>query len=301
MDTKEGAPTDGTKGVVPFRFDCHRCGHCCTGGEGHVWLEEDEIPAMAAALGVDQDAFLQMHVRSVPDPREPGRQRLSLRETNEGNGGRCTLLEGANHCSVYEARPAHCRTFPYWPSVLESVDGFEAARATCPGIQVEPSAAARQEAFARLESIYARLDEMLAAVRPVCIARGVCCRFEEADHVLYATGLEADYAAHKLPVAPAPEAEGRCPYHVKGRCTAREGRPLGCRTYYCDPTLQDALEATHERFLAEIRAIERDLDYPAAYAPFPAMLAARDVGTGDGASAGSDQIPGRNRSREETD
>ena len=41
--------------------------------------------------------------------------------------------------------------------------------------------------------------------RPVCIVRGVCCRFEEAGHELYATALEADYARDRHPEAPAPE------------------------------------------------------------------------------------------------
>jgi Fe-S-cluster containining protein len=268
----------GLSGVVPFRFACHRCGHCCTAGEGHVWLEDGEVERLAAALSMTVDAFREAHVRTVPDPRDPGALRETLRERDEGRGGRCTLLEGHNHCTVYGDRPAHCRTFPYWPSVLEDEEGFERARATCPGIRVEPTEAQRREGFRRLEEVYRDLAELLDAVRPVCIARGVCCRFEEAGHDLYATALEADYAASVHPTAPAPEAEGRCPYHVAGRCTARDGRPLGCRTYYCDPSMQEALEATHERFLRRIRAIERDLGYPAAYAPFPAMLADRGVG-----------------------
>ncbi len=233
---------------------------------------------MAASLAMSPEAFRRMHVRTVPDPDGSGTLREALRERAEGDGGRCTLLEGRNECSVYAARPEHCRSFPYWNSVLEDEAGFERARGTCPGIRVEPTESQRREAFGRLEAIYAELEELLAAVRPVCIARGICCRFEEADHVLYATGLETDYAAHKKPVAPAPEAEGRCPYHVGGMCTAREGRPLGCRTYYCDPTLRDALEATHERLLGDIRQIERDLGYPATYAAFPALLADRGVG-----------------------
>lgn len=270
----------GLEGVVPFQFSCHRCGRCCTGGEGYVWLAEGEAEAMAAALHMTAEAFRERHVRTVPDPNEPGAMRETLRERSEGDGGRCTLLEGSNHCSVYEARPEHCKTFPYWPSVMETTDGFERARATCPGIKVEPTEKQRQEGARRLAEIYAELDELLAAVRPVCLARGICCRFEEADHILYATGLEADHAADTLPDAPAPEAEGRCPYHVGGKCTAREARPLGCRTYFCDPSMRDALEATHERFLGRIREIERDLDYPAVYAPFPALLADRGVGTG---------------------
>lgn len=281
--TKPAAAQDpGLEGVVPFRFACHRCGHCCTGGEGYVWLQAGEAEAMAAELNMNAEAFRARYVRTVPfpglDSDGGGELREALREQIEGEGGRCSLLEGRNQCTVYDARPEHCRTFPYWRSVMEDEAGFERARGTCPGIRIEPDPEQRRLAFERLEAIYDELEQLLAAVRPVCIARGVCCRFEEADHVLYATGLEADYAAAKKPIAPAPEAEGRCPYHVKGKCTAREGRPLGCRTYYCDPSMQDALEATHERLLGEIRAIERDLSYPATYAPFPALLADRGVG-----------------------
>ena len=43
------------------------------------------------------------------------------------------------------------------------------------------------------------------------------------------------------------------------------------------PGLSDALEATHERLLGEIREIELELDYPATYAPFPRMLLDRGV------------------------
>ena len=233
---------------------------------------------MAEALDLETRVFEARFVATAPDPNEAGALRPTLRQRSEGEGGRCVLLEGSRDCSVYDVRPKQCATYPFWPSVLESPEGFERARATCPGIRVEATPEMKAAAFARLEAVYAELESLLAAVRPVCIARGVCCHFEEADHVLFATALEADYAAAKHPVAPPPAAGGRCPYHVKGRCTAREGRPLGCRTYFCDTRFSDALEATHERFLTEIRRIERELDYPAVYAPFPELCRDRGIG-----------------------
>jgi Fe-S-cluster containining protein len=264
----------GREGVVPFTFACHRCGHCCTHGNGHVWLAPGEDTRLAAHLGLTLDAFRARYVRTAPDPRD-GVLRESLRE---GADGRCPLLAGSNTCTVYTDRPAHCATFPYWPSVLQDPDGFRRAAEVCPGLQVEPTPEARAEAFRRLAAVYAELEALLAAVRPVCLARGVCCRFEEAGHELFATALEADYAAAHHPDAPAPEAPGRCPYHVAGRCTAREGRPLGCRTYFCDKPFEEALQATHERLLAEVRRIEVETGYPRTYARFPALLAARGVG-----------------------
>ena len=273
----------GLDGVVPFRFACHRCGHCCSGGTGHVWLEEGEAARLAARLGMSEEAFQRRHVRVVPDPRT-GALRPSLRKREEGvgqtggAGGRCSLLEGADHCTVYADRPRHCRSFPYWPSVLTERGAFEHARAICPGIAVTVDDATRRAAFARLEALYAEVDAFVAEARPVCIRRGVCCRFEQAGHELFATGLEADYAAARHPTAAAPEAPGRCPHHVAGRCMAREGRPLGCRTYFCDRRTESVLAEAHEHFLRALRRIEADLGYPTSYGRFPALLAARGIG-----------------------
>jgi len=263
----------GLLGVVPFTFECHRCGHCCSGGSGFVWIEEAEVGALAGAMEVEESVFRERYVRTVPDPRT-GALRLSLRE----EGGRCALLAGTNHCSVYKARPKHCSQFPYWPSVLEDAEAFEVARSTCPGVAVQVEEGVREQAFAALEELYEEVDAFIERARPVCIQRGVCCRFEEAGHELFATALEADYAAERAEEAPAPEGEGRCPYHVAGKCTARDARALGCRTYFCDSNTADVLAEAHEHFLSRLRGIERETGYPAAYGRFPALLAARGVG-----------------------
>ncbi|MFT7677508.1 MAG: Fe-S-cluster containining protein [Planctomycetota bacterium] len=276
----------GAQALVPFEFDCHRCGNCCTGGEGRVWLEDGELEAMAGRLDMTPENFSERYVRTVPDPNT-GRLRLSLREQEEGAGGRCSLLDGANHCTVYSDRPEHCRSFPYWPTILTEERAFEVARAVCPGISVLVDEQTKQTAFERLRVLYEEVDAFVTKSRAVCIARGLCCRFEEAGHELFSTGLEADYAAHVHPEAPAPEADERCPYHVAGRCTAREGRPLGCRTYFCDVNTQSVLEDAHEFFLRGIRQIERDTGYPASYARFPALLERRGVGSGKKAPPGA--------------
>jgi Fe-S-cluster containining protein len=270
------ASQPGLAGVVPFKFACHRCGHCCSHGDGHVWLADGEAERLAARLGLANDVFERRFVRTVPDPRT-GELRRALVEEPRGSG-RCVFLEGAKHCTVYLDRPTHCRTFPFWPSVLADADGFERARAVCPGIEPVVDPLQRERAFDELRAIYSDVDRVVANSRAVCIVRGVCCRFEEAGHRLYATALEADFAAATTPHAPPPEAPGRCPYHVAGRCTAREARPLGCRTYFCDSGPGAALEVDHEHFLARIRAVAERNGYPSTYASFPEQLRARGVG-----------------------
>ncbi len=286
-ETREVPAADadpGLAGVVPFRFHCHRCGHCCSGGEGRVWVEEDELEPLARRLDMTVGAFVQAHVRVLHD-QQTGRERLALRESANGSGGACVLLANGNHCTVYDARPRHCRTFPYWPSVLGDEHAFERAREVCPGIAPVADEALRARAFARLEALYEEFERFLERARPVCIRRGTCCRFEEAGHELFATGLEADYAASRHPRSSSPEAPGRCPYHVSGRCTAREGRPLGCRTYFCDTRTSGVLAEAHEHFLAAIRRIERELGYPASYARFPELMLARGIGVEAAAAA----------------
>ena len=234
---------------------------------------------MAARLDMTVEAFEVRFVRTVPDPVD-GKLRTSLVE----EGGRCALLEDGNHCSVYEDRPRHCATFPFWERVLTDPDAFERARSVCPGIAVEVPADLRARAFAKLEVLYAELEAEIAAIEPRCELSGRCCRFDEFGHELFATGLEADYALHRAPELPEPTGEGRCPYHQEGRCTNREGRALGCRSFYCDEDKATALEDLHARFLDKVRALERSMAYPVSYGRFPALLAARGKTLPSGAS-----------------
>jgi Fe-S-cluster containining protein len=37
-------------------------------------------------------------------------------------------------CSVYEVRPTQCKTFPYWPELLEKNNFKNEAKEACPGI-----------------------------------------------------------------------------------------------------------------------------------------------------------------------
>ncbi len=261
---------EGLTGVVPFHFTCQRSGRCCSAGEGYIWVEEDEVAPMAAHLGMEVDLFRRIYLRSVTDPA-CGALRLSLTE----EAGRCSLLEGTRECRVYAARPGHCARFPFWSSVLSDPAAFERARAVCPGIAVVVEGERRRQAFERLAQLYRELDEELALLAPRCELSGRCCRFEEFGHELFATGLEADYALEQArrggAELPVPEGAGRCPFHQGGRCTEREGRALGCRTFFCDAEAREALEELHERYLARLRQI----DYPPAYARFPDLLAAR--------------------------
>ena len=48
-------------------FTCTRCGHCCTGAPGYVWVGDDEIAELAALRGMTVKQFTKTFVRRVDD------------------------------------------------------------------------------------------------------------------------------------------------------------------------------------------------------------------------------------------
>ena len=105
-------------------FSCTQCGNCCTGDPGVVWVTDDEIADIARVTGKTVGEIRLFHTRIVGG-------RVSLREYPNGD---CTFFDPATRrCKAYEARPAQCRTWPFWNSHLESPEAWERVKRECPG------------------------------------------------------------------------------------------------------------------------------------------------------------------------
>ena len=91
------------------QFRCSGCGECCR-WTGAVLLEGFDSPRLAAHLGLSEQEFIDRYTRLAPNRRQ-----LALLDQADGS---CAFLKG-DQCSVYEARPEQCRTFPYAWSVQE--------------------------------------------------------------------------------------------------------------------------------------------------------------------------------------
>ena len=107
-----------------LRFQCRRCGACCTGAPGYVWLQAGEAAAIAVRLGIGHEDFLSRHTRRV----------FGLLSLKEDPDGRCVLFEAERGCRVYEARPLQCRTWPFWPRIVATRAAWEREAAECPGM-----------------------------------------------------------------------------------------------------------------------------------------------------------------------
>lgn len=106
-----------------LRFTCTQCNSCCGGAPGYVWVEEPEIERIAAFLAMPVPEFTRRYCRKVW-------WRISLKELP---GGDCVFL-GPQGCQVYRVRPVQCRTFPFWPDLVESRGRWVSEKGRCPGI-----------------------------------------------------------------------------------------------------------------------------------------------------------------------
>ena len=104
-------------------FECTRCGACCTGAPGYVWVTPEEIARLSEFRGLTPDQFSRKFVRRVGN-------RFSLIEKP---GGDCAFWDEAAGCTVYEARPVQCRTWPFWGENVEAPEDWDAVKGRCPG------------------------------------------------------------------------------------------------------------------------------------------------------------------------
>ena len=105
-------------------FHCTQCGACCTGSPGYVWINDEEIVAMAKHLNISLETFIKKYTRSVY-----GRRALLEHPKTYD----CIFLQNKT-CTLYNARPMQCKTYPWWPEILSSKKAWEEEAERCEGI-----------------------------------------------------------------------------------------------------------------------------------------------------------------------
>jgi Fe-S-cluster containining protein len=105
-----------------LRFACTRCGRCCTGAPGIVYLTREAVLPLAQYLGLSETETSRRYLA-------PWRDGHTIREDAEG---RCLFYKDG--CTIYPVRPAQCRTWPFWLTNLRSRVRWERVVQSCPGI-----------------------------------------------------------------------------------------------------------------------------------------------------------------------
>jgi len=108
------------------RFECQGSGKCCTshGEFGFVFMTLEDRQRMATVLKMRTAAFTKKYCDKTQgvwhlkeDPQNPD----------------CMFLKN-KRCSVYEGRPTQCRTWPFWPELMNAKAWAKDVKAFCPGV-----------------------------------------------------------------------------------------------------------------------------------------------------------------------
>jgi len=106
-----------------MRFECQTgCTKCCE-QQGFVYLTEGDIPRLAAFLHIPVQVFEARYVYRT----------RNLRRLRVPRHAQCEFLKDGG-CSVHQAKPLQCATFPYWPDLVGNKSNWRKTGAWCPGI-----------------------------------------------------------------------------------------------------------------------------------------------------------------------
>lgn len=109
-----------------LRFECQGSGKCCTshGEFGFVFLTREDRSRMAKHLKISTTAFTKKYCDQTNGI-------WHLKE--DKNNPDCMFLH-KKRCSVYEGRPNQCRTWPFWPEVMNAKAWKAEVASFCPGV-----------------------------------------------------------------------------------------------------------------------------------------------------------------------
>lgn len=96
-----------------YSFDANECskcqGNCCIGASGYIWINKQEIYNLSEHLNMPYEDFGMKYLKKVGY-----KYSLCEKQVSEDNYA-CIFFDlEKKQCSVYEARPSQCRTFPFW-------------------------------------------------------------------------------------------------------------------------------------------------------------------------------------------
>lgn len=114
----------------PLRFSCTGCGKCCeTAGDYYVYLSIQEAERIRRFLELTPAWFRRRYLSRLDDGA------LVLASAHDE---RCIFLDCDGRCRVYSVRPLQCRTYPFWPEVVNSRRSWRCEAARCEGIDAGP-------------------------------------------------------------------------------------------------------------------------------------------------------------------
>jgi len=88
---------------------CESCqGKCCTGESGYIYVNKTEIENISVLLDMPIKEFVNQYLFKKM-------YKYSIKEVVYNGSYECVFYDReSNGCTIYDARPTQCKTFPFW-------------------------------------------------------------------------------------------------------------------------------------------------------------------------------------------
>lgn len=109
------------------QFECQGSGKCCTsrGEYGHVYFSKEDRIKAAKFFKISEAEFRRRYCHQVEG-------QWALKDP-EDKSPDCIFLKD-KRCTIYEVRPTQCRTWPWWPEVMQPKAWNKSVASYCPGV-----------------------------------------------------------------------------------------------------------------------------------------------------------------------
>ena len=109
-----------------LRFECQGSGKCCQsrGEYGYVYFTLYDRQRAAKTLGIKTQEFTKKYCQKVEGA-------FALKDNPKSQD--CIFLN-KNRCGIYSGRPTQCRTWPFWPEVMNAKKWTQDVAKFCPGV-----------------------------------------------------------------------------------------------------------------------------------------------------------------------
>jgi Fe-S-cluster containining protein len=133
------------------QFQCQGSGKCCVshGEYGFVFLTLKDRQRIARHLKISTAEFTRTYC---------DRQGSAYHLKEDSKNPNCLFLR-EKRCGIYEARPVQCRTWPFWPEVMNPKTWAIEVAGFCPGVGKGPVISA--------EEIRRQLDEQAESEKEI--------------------------------------------------------------------------------------------------------------------------------------
>lgn len=102
-----------------YCFDANVCssceGNCCIGESGYIWINQQEIKRLSDLLKISIDEVKTKYLKKI-------NYKYSIKEKQLSTDNFACVFFNTDlkQCSIYDARPNQCRTFPFWDYFKEN-------------------------------------------------------------------------------------------------------------------------------------------------------------------------------------